>query len=372
MQQRIPNIISFGNVAITISLAIIIIGFVAIFYLFGGLSLGIDFQSGVSMQVQFEQVPPPSAEEIRTALAADFGTINVQRISNIGGRYLIKSDLGQQGDNEVVNDLQRQLTDRFGEDNVQVLEIAFIGPRYSGSVARQSIVLTVSALALILVYIWVRFRFYYAVSAIIALIHDVLMTVVFLGITRTELSTSTVAAVLTIIGYSLNDTVVIFDRIRENSGGHTGNTQFPQIVNMSIRQSMSRTLITSLTTLLAVIAIYIFSTGSIRDFALSMIFGVIVGTYSSIYIASPVLVAWAKRAPRAVLGSRRKKSDAAGSELVAVEGGSNVPAVSSGGGDTAARARSGDQQQQAATVDTEHIKRQLIAQRQQRQKKKKR
>lgn len=347
------SFISFGNIAVFVSLAIIVAGFVAT-YLLGGVNLGIDFESGVSLQVQFAE-DPPSAEEVRTALD-EFGATSVQQVTDINGRYLIKSDLGGEGSDAIASALQERLRTEFGTE-MEVLEVAFIGPRYSGSIARQSIILTLSALALILLYIWVRFRLRYAISAIAALVHDVLMTIVFIGVARVELSTTTVAAILTIIGYSLNDTVVIFDRIRENSDIYQRDVSFSEIANVSIRQSLSRTLITSLTTLLAVIAIYIFSTGSIRDFALCMIFGVIVGTYSSICIAAPVLVTWSKRSPRAGQLTARKQKKRDGDANANTE--------------TTVLLTDKRDKKREITVNTERIRQELIARRKQQQKKKK-
>ena len=357
------NLNKIGNIGIIVSTIIIIVGFV-VTYAVGGIALGIDFKSGVSMQVQF--TTSPSIEEIRTALE-DFGAVSVQRISNTEGRYLIKSDLGESTDssaateagadsNAAASALEQRLKTEFGQEQVDILEVAFTNPRYSGSVARQSIVLTLSALVLILLYIWVRFRLRYSISAIAALVHDVLMMIMFIGVTRTELSVTTVAAILTIIGYSLNDTVVIFDRIRENSNMQTGSMNFFGIVNTSIMQSLSRTIITSLTTLLAVIAIYIFSTGLVRDFALCVIFGVIVGTYSSIFIASPVLILWNNRSPIATAGAIKSRQKDTAVAIDASKGASDskkkksVPVIS---------------------VDTDRIKQELMIKRQQQQKKKK-
>lgn len=382
MQRRTVNFVSFGNVAVFLSIVIIAVGFATVYFVFGGLSLGIDFKSGVSMQVQFKQSPPPSTEEVRAALS-EFGTVSVQQVSSGTGRYLIKSDLLGEGSDEAVNALQSRLFAEFEEDNVEILEIAFIGPRYSGSIARQSIVLTVSALALILVYIWIRFRFYYAVSAILALMHDVILTVIFLGVTRIELSTTTVAAILTIVGYSLNDTVVIFDRIRENTSTYMHDTPLKDTANTSIRQSLSRTLITSLTTLLAVSAIYVFSTGPIQDFALCMIFGIVVGTYSSICIATPVLVAWAGRVSRrsashaafaAAKRIRRSSKDAGGGTAPLAIASKSGVSPSGGEGERSTAAGRGGGSAGAGkqiTVDTARIRQEFAAKRQQQEKKKK-
>ena len=186
----------------------------------------------------------------------------------------------------------------YGTGTVIVKQSDYVGPRFSADLGQSVILLAGLAFALILLYIWFRFELAFAVSAIIALVHDVAILMGFIGLTRMEFSTAIVAAVLTIVGYSLNDTIVVFDRIRENRG-LMRDTDIKTVINTSITQSLSRTLITSVTTLLAVAAIYIFASGQIKDFALAMIVGVVIGTYSSIFIASPVLLGW--------INTKRKK-----------------------------------------------------------------
>ncbi|MFP4364827.1 MAG: protein translocase subunit SecF [Spirochaetia bacterium] len=191
--------------------------------------------------------------------------------------------------------VEQRLEDAFGENTVVLRQSDYVGPAFSQDLVSQTVFLTLMALALILVYVWMRFRLGYAVAAICALIHDVLIMFGVIGTFQLEVSTSTIAAVLTIIGYSLNDTIVVFDRIRENN--HLmRDSKLPLIVNTSITQSLSRTLITSLTTLLGVVAIYIFGTGQIQLFALNLIIGILVGTYSSIFIASPIYFGWMQKA----------------------------------------------------------------------------
>ena len=185
----------------------------------------------------------------------------------------------------------------FGSGSVIIRRSDYVGSRFSRNLGQQTVYLSLFSLGLILVYIWFRFRLAYAVSSIVALIHDVLIMGGFIGITQMEVGTATIAAGLTIIGYSLNDTIVIFDRVRENLG-LLRETELHTVVNTSITQSLSRTLMTSLTTLLAVLAIFIFSTGSIKDFALALIVGIVVGTYSSVFVASPIFVGWMSRSAK--------------------------------------------------------------------------
>lgn len=194
-------------------------------------------------------------------------------------------------DQQLASNVKQLLEEEFGFGTVKVRQTDYVGARFSQNLIQQSIYLSILALSLILIYIWFRFRLAYAVSAITALIHDALIMFGFIAIFRVEVSTAIVAAVLTIIGYSLNDTIVIFDRVRENTG-ILRNADFKVITDTSVSQSLSRTLMTSLTTLLVVIALFIFGTGTIRDFALAMIVGITVGTYSSIFIASPMLIGW--------------------------------------------------------------------------------
>ena len=302
------NAIRFTRIrflTIAVSIAIIAGGAVATF-LQGGFNLGVDFQAGLSLRVAVNR-PDVSIEGVRAALGGVDGS-QVQTIGDAAERQFVirVRDSGQiESFSSVVSD---QIIDglgaAYGASSVTELENVYVGARFSEDLTRNTIILTTLALALILAYIWFRFKLGYAVSAIVALLHDVSFMLVFVGALQIEVSTATIAAILTIIGYSLNDTIVIFDRIRENEQVMR-ESGFETIINTSITQSLSRTLITSLTTLIAVLAIYIFATGTVQSFALNLIVGVIVGTYSSIFIASPVLLGW-RRATR----RRKAKADA--------------------------------------------------------------
>ncbi|NLZ67959.1 MAG: protein translocase subunit SecF, partial [Spirochaetales bacterium] len=173
---------------------------------------------------------------------------------------------------------------------VVVLQSDFVGPRFSSTLITSSVKAILIAVLLILAYIWIRFRFAYAISAIIALLHDILMMLVFITIFRLEVSSTTIAAVLTIIGYSLNNTIVIFDRVRENVELLKGQS-LDTVIDTSVTQSLTRTIITSLTTLFAVVPLAIFTNGSIQLFALNLIWGIVIGTFSSNFLA-PALLHW--------------------------------------------------------------------------------
>jgi len=245
-------------------------------------------------------------DEIRTAVSG----LDVDQIQIVGNEvnqefiFRVKDPGDDKNFSSVMETkIVQALTGYFGDGTVLTKQSDYVGPRFSQDLAQQSIYLFSFALALILIYIWFRFKLEYAVSAIIALIHDMAVMAGFIGLTGMEVSTATIAAGLTIFGYSLNDTIVIFDRVRENMG-IMRDQDFKTVIDTSISQSLSRTLMTSITTLLAVAAIYIFGAGIIRDFALALIVGIVVGTYSSIFVASPVLLGWTNRVYR-----KRKERD---------------------------------------------------------------
>ncbi|RLW70703.1 MAG: protein translocase subunit SecF [spirochete symbiont of Stewartia floridana] len=302
------NVLGFRVPAMIISGLIIIAFWAYTLFMAGGFNFGIDFSAGISITADLPS--NPSEEDIRSAL----NDLNpqVQTVGSGGARYNIRiADNGdiegfQQTISKTVND---GLNNRF--DQVSIVNEEYIGVSFAGSLATQTIWVTLIALGLILLYVWVRFKLNYAVSAIVAVFHDVLFLLGFIGALRLEFSTATIAAVLTIIGYSLNDTIVIFDRVRENSR-MVKDRSFKDIINLSISQSLSRTLITSITTLLAVLAILVFATGAIRTFALSLSVGVVVGTFSSIFVASPILLVWHDRHARRIKASRTASASVSG------------------------------------------------------------
>ncbi|MDX9799950.1 MAG: protein translocase subunit SecF [Spirochaetia bacterium] len=247
--------------------------------------------------------------DVREALS-DLGNIQIQTVGNEASQEFIIRMQDKEGEpdfnTKASNSILTLLENKFGTSNIIIKQSDYVGPKFSKSIGYQSAYLTGFALLLILAYIWFRFKLAYAVSAISALVHDVIVMLGVIGTFRIEVNTATIAAVLTIIGYSLNDTIVIFDRIRENQT-LLRDKDFVKVVNISITQSLSRTLITSLTTLLAVLAIYIFGSGMIKIFALNLIIGVVVGTYSSIFIASPILLEWVKAVKKKKVDAAEKK-----------------------------------------------------------------
>ncbi|MCP5515201.1 MAG: protein translocase subunit SecF [Spirochaetales bacterium] len=247
--------------------------------------------------------------DIREALS-ELGTVQIQTVGNeVNQEFIVRmqdKDGEKDFNTKASNSIVKLLENKFGTSNIIIKQSDYVGPKFSKSIGFQSAYLTGFALLLILAYIWFRFRLAYAVSAIAALVHDVCVMIGVIGTFRIEVNTATIAAVLTIIGYSLNDTIVIFDRIRENQG-LLRDKDFVKVINISITQSLSRTLITSLTTLLAVLAIYLFGSGMIKIFALNLIVGIVVGTYSSIFIASPILLGWVNAVKKRKVDAAEKK-----------------------------------------------------------------
>ena len=234
---------------------------------------------------------------LRSALSEIDG-VKVQTVGdkNSGAfqvRVLLKENEGQ---SEAERRINGELSKVYGEENIVVLQSDFVGPKFSSSLFRSSVSAILIAFVLILLYISVRFRISYALSSIIALVHDVLMMLSFVVILRLEVSSTTIAAVLTIIGYSLNNTIVIFDRVRENIKENRGSDP-ASMVSWSVRQSFTRTFITTLTTLFAIVPLSIFSTGDIRNFAINLIWGLVVGAYSSSIIAPALLMVFHRKFP---------------------------------------------------------------------------
>ncbi len=261
-----------------------------------GITTGLDFplelgEEASSVNVRAESASPVGTDQVRQALTG-FDNPQVQVVGDSANQEFLLRIADPSGDKK--DTYEKQIIDNlesaFGIGTTVVKQSDYVGPRFSRDLAQQSISLTLMALLLILLYIWVRFKLGFAISSIAALVHDVTIMLGFIGIMRLEVSTTTIAAVLTIVGYSLNDTIVVFDRVRENMG-LMKDRDIKDVIDTSISQSLSRTLMTSLTTLLAVLALYFFGTGAIKDFALNLVVGIVVGTYSSIFIASPVLLA---------------------------------------------------------------------------------
>ncbi len=268
------------------NIASIIFFILSIFFIFlKGLNYGIDFKGGTLIELRTEKTI--SASNIRDVLKSmDLGDVNVKKFGK-DGDYLIKIEQKRSNNSNLISGVKQTLKDNLNSE-VDFRRVENVGPKVSSELLESSIIAISLALAAMLFYIWVRFEWQFSVGSIIALFHDVVITLGIFSFLSLEINLSIIAAVLTIVGYSMNDTVVIYDRIRENLFKFT-KISISDIANLSINETLSRTIITSLTTLLALFSIYILGGEILRGFSFAMILGVIIGTYSSIFVASPIL-----------------------------------------------------------------------------------
>ena len=256
-----------------------------LFVFFKGLNYGIDFKGGTLIELRTEKTI--KASSIRDTLSSmNLGDVNVKKFGK-DGDYLIKVEQKESNNNKFIPEIKKKLTDNLNAE-IDFRRVENVGPKVSAELLESSIIAISLALAAMLFYIWIRFEWQFSVGSIIALFHDVVITLGIFSLLSLEINLSIIAAVLTIVGYSMNDTVVIYDRIRENLFKYT-KISISDIANLSINETLARTIITSATTLFALISIYILGGEILRGFSFAMILGVIIGTYSSIFVASPVL-----------------------------------------------------------------------------------
>jgi preprotein translocase subunit SecF len=282
-----------------------------IFLLAKGLNYSIEFTGGTLLQIQSKK--PVNVAELRTGL--DRQGLHGAEIQQFGAEneYVIRARVAKAGsdanDTQATADAVRQALDNvLGSGNYTVLRTEAVGPKVGGELRQKAFLAIFLSFFAVLAYLAYRFEWRFGLAAVIATAHDILATIAFIGVLRLEVSLTVVAAVLSMVGYSLNDTIIIFDRVRENLHRHKHDT-FEQILNRSINETLPRSVLTHGTTMSSLIALTIFGGEVIRPFALVMLFGVFTGTFSSIYIASPVLMAIEKRWPgpaaRGHLGPRK-------------------------------------------------------------------
>ena len=267
-----------------LSLILIIISLTLL--IFKGLNFGIDFKGGTLIELR------ASDSKINVSSLRDkFNQMNLGDVSvkNFGNEtdYLIKFE-NKDNKKNIIEVIKKNLDQSFG-NNFEFRRVENVGPKVSSELLRSGIIAISLSLILMLIYIWIRFEWQFSLGAILALFHDVIVTLGLFSLLSLEINLSIIAAVLTIVGYSMNDTVVIFDRVRENLRKYS-DIKIYELTNISINETLSRTLITSVTTLLALFAIFFFGGEILKGFSFAMIVGVIFGTYSSIYIANTVLV----------------------------------------------------------------------------------
>ena len=279
--------IKFNNYYNKFGILSLMLIFISLFLLFfKGLNYGVDFKGGTLIEIRIEN-SDHSISKVRDV----FGNSNLPNltIKNFGNDkdYIIKFQKQNLDNPEYINNLKIEVSKSFPDINFRRVEN--VGPKVSAELLRSGVIAIALSLAAMLLYIWIRFEWQFSLGAILALFHDVIITLGVFSVFSLEINLSIVAAVLTIVGYSMNDTVVIFDRVRENLRKYSDIKIF-ELTNISINETLSRTIITSATTLLALLAIYFFGGEILKGFSLAMILGVVFGTYSSIYIANTVLV----------------------------------------------------------------------------------
>jgi len=268
-----------------LSLILIIISIGSIIY--KGLNFGVDFKGGTLIELRVENEEIRIGDLRQSFLKMNLGDVNVKKFGKKND-FLIKFEGNDKNKENFIEDVKIQLSKDIG-NNYNFRRVEDVGPKVSDELLKSGLIAIVLSLSAMLIYIWIRFEWQFSLGAIIALVHDVIVTIGFFSILEFEINLSIVAAVLTIVGYSMNDTVVIFDRVRENLKKHTSKT-INEISNLSINETLSRTIITSLTTLMALLSIFFFGGEILKGFSFAMILGVIFGTYSSIFIANPILI----------------------------------------------------------------------------------
>ena len=269
------NIFSLILIALSIS-----------FLLFKGLNLGVDFKGGTLIEIRTENSNINIAEIRQSFLNMNLGDVTVKKFGQKND-YLVKIEMKETDNENFIKSINDKLSSDLGSQ-INFRRVESVGPKVSNELLRDGLLAISLSLAAMLFYIWIRFEWQFSLGAILALVHDVIVTLGIFSLLTYEINLSIVAAVLTIVGYSMNDTVVIFDRIRENLKKYS-KISTSDICDTSINQTLSRTLITSVTTLLALLSIYIFGGEILKGFSFAMIIGVIVGTYSSIFVAAPIL-----------------------------------------------------------------------------------
>tara|TARA_B100000809_G_C15072918_1_gene506739 strand:- start:80 stop:982 length:903 start_codon:yes stop_codon:yes gene_type:complete len=268
-----------------VSLILILISVGFIFY--KGLNFGVDFKGGTLIELRVENAEIGIGDVRQSFIQMNLGDVNVKKFGK-GNDYLIKFEQTDKNKENFIENIKTQLSKNL-TGNFSFRRVENVGPKVSGELLKSGLIAIVLSLSAMLIYIWIRFEWQFSLGAIIALIHDVIITIGFFSILEFEINLSIVAAVLTIVGYSMNDTVVIFDRVRENLKKYSSKS-INEISNLSINETLSRTIITSLTTLLALLSIFFFGGKILHGFSFAMILGVVFGTYSSIFIANPILI----------------------------------------------------------------------------------
>jgi len=268
-----------------LSLSLILISL--LFLIFKGLNYGVDFKGGTLIEIRSLDKTLSISDLRKSFNNLNLGDVTVKKFGN-DNDYVVKFEKKQSNNENVIENIKIELKNDVG-NIFEFRRVESVGPKVSAELLKSGVIAIALSLGAMLIYIWIRFEWQFSLGAIAALFHDIIITLGFFSLLNLEINLSIVAAVLTIVGYSMNDTVVIFDRVRENLKKFS-DIKIYEITNISINETLSRTIITSITTLLALLSIFIFGGAILKGFSFAMILGVIIGTYSSIYIANPILV----------------------------------------------------------------------------------
>jgi preprotein translocase subunit SecF len=271
------------------SIILVIASFVLIFT--KGLNYGVDFRGGIEINVRFND-PKVSSAEIRSLMKeVEAGDVQVQQFGGDSkiNEFLIRVEGSEANLNTITKDIQAKLESKYAKDTYEVRKIDIVGPKVGRELKMGGIYSLLYAMLGIFIYIAIRFDYRFAPGAVIATLHDIIITVAVFSLTGTQFTLSTVAAILTIAGYSVNDTVVIYDRIRETFTKQKG-TPLDKVINTAVNETLSRTILTSVVTMLVVVMLLIFGGTTLWDFSLALAVGIVVGTYSSIFVASTVVL----------------------------------------------------------------------------------
>lgn len=284
------NFINFRKISYVISVALTVLSmaYVAIYKF----NFGIDFAGGISIEIRTDQTPDlPKMREVLTHL--NIGEIVLQ---NFGSPYDLSIKVGSSSEDNLMKNIElikQTLKENFSQ-SFDYRKVDFVGPQVGRELIESGILAMLCSFLAIMVYIWIRFEWYFGLGVLVALVHDVILSLGFMSVTKFDFNLSTIAAILTIIGYSVNDSVVIYDRIRENLRKFSKKS-LDEVINISVNETLSRTTLTVVTTLLANLALIIFGGEAIHSFSILVFFGIVFGTYSSIFISAPILTLFAAK-----------------------------------------------------------------------------
>ncbi len=285
MDQKLIPFNNFYKIFNIISISLVILS--VLLLLFKGLNYGVDFKGGTIIELRTIDSNITISDLRKSFNKINLGDVSVKEFGKEND-YIVKFEKKHTIEENFIQNLKVELSKHIG-NSFDFRRVESVGPKVSSELLKSSILAIALSLAAMLIYIWIRFEWQFSLGAIVALFHDVIITLGFFSVLNLEINLSIIAAVLTIVGYSMNDTVVIFDRVRENLKKFSDIKIF-ELTNIAINETLSRTLITSITTLLALLSIFFFGGEVLKGFSFAMILGVLIGTYSSIFIANPILV----------------------------------------------------------------------------------